>query len=162
MSSKEQSDKPFRMAEVKLNPRPPCVYESGAVNKLASNSAQVLLSNQERVQIPKGRKSPTIGHKPTEREAILSQKGNSPGVTSGKTQASTAYTRATSDLSGNANFLFGKVSSQQSIVSHQRSSSIGKPTTLSLAKAKSNGGIDERRGKATKLRSSNNLNCYSQ
>ena len=105
----EQSDKPFRKAaEVNFNQRP--VYKYDGSSKHSSNSAQVLESG-DHVQMVKGRKSPTFGCKPTERDIVLSHKGSSPGVASGKTQASTLYNGTSSDLSGNNKFQrFGKPS----------------------------------------------------
>ena len=56
----------------------------------------------------KGRKSPTFGCKPTERDCSNGFKEISPEVASGKTQASTLYTGTSSDLNGNTGFNFGK------------------------------------------------------
>ena len=90
---------------------------------------------------------------------MLSHKDSSPGVTSGKTQASTGYTKTSSDLSGNNVYSYGKTTASNA--SHQRCSSIGKQAApYSLAKAKTT--IANFRTKTLKARSSQNLNCYSQ
>ena len=56
----------------------------------------------------KGRKSPTFGCKPSARDCSNGHKEISPGVTSGKTQASTLYTGNGSEFSGKTGFNFGK------------------------------------------------------